>query len=67
MKRLLLVLAIAVTVIGGALSLFGLATIVALACAESAGGCAAASVFIGILLAIFGTLVLFEFWPGRKD
>ena len=67
MKRLLLVLAIAVTVIGGALSLFGLATIVALACAESAGGCAAASVFIGIPLAIFGTLVLIEFWPGRKD
>ena len=67
MKRLLLVLAIAVTVIGGALSLFGLATIVALACAESAGGCAAASVFIGIPLAGFGTLVLIEFWPGRKD
>ena len=61
MKRLLLVLAIAVTVIGGALSLFGLATIVALACAEGAGGCAAAAVLIGIPLAIFGTLVLIEF------
>ena len=67
MKLLLLIFAIVVTVIGGALSLFGLATIVALACAESAGGCAAASVFIGIPLAGFGTLVLIEFWPGRKD
>ena len=67
MKRLLLVLAIAVTVIGGALSLFGLATIIALACAEGAGGCAAASVFIGIPLAMFGTFVLVEFWPGRED
>ena len=61
MKRLLLVLAIAVTVIGGALSLFGLATIVALECAEGADGCAAASVFIGVPLAMFGTLVLIEF------
>ena len=67
MKRLLLVLAIAVTVIGGALTLFGLATIIALACAEGAGGCAAASVFIGIPLAMFGTSVLVEFWPGRED
>ena len=61
MKRLLLVLAIAVTVIGGALSLFGLATVIALACAEGAGGCAAAAVFIGIPLAMLGTLVLVEF------
>ena len=67
MKRLLLVLAIAVTVIGGALSMFGLATIIALACAEGAGGCAAAAVFIGIPLAMLGTLVLVEFWPGRED
>ena len=61
MKLLLLIFAIVVTVIGGALSLFGLATIVALACAEGAGGCAAAAVFIGIPLAMFGTLVLIEF------
>ena len=60
MKRLLLVLAIAVTVIGGALTLFGLATIIALACAEGAGGCAAASVFIGVPLAGLGALVLIE-------
>ena len=53
--------------IGGALTLFGLATIIALACAEGAGGCAAASVFIGIPLAMFGTFVLVEFWPGRED
>lgn len=61
MKRLLLVLAIAVTVIGGALALFGLATTIALACAESAGGCAFVSLLIGVPLAIFGTLVLIEF------
>lgn len=67
MKLLTFVVAIAVTVIGGALTLFGLATIIALACAEGAGGCAAASVFIGIPLAMFGTFVLVEFWPGRKD
>ena len=67
MKLLLLVVAIAVTVIGGALTLFGLATIIALACAESAGSCAAVSLFLGIPLASFGALVLIEFWPGRKD
>ena len=67
MKLLTFVVATAVTVIGGALTLFGLATIIALACAEGAGGCAAASVFIGIPLAMFGTFVLVEFWPGRED
>ena len=61
MKLLLLIFAIVVTVIGGALSLFGLATIIALACAESAGSCAAVSLFLGIPLAMFGTLVLIEF------
>ena len=61
MRLLTFVFAIAVTVIGAALSLFGLATIIALACAEGAGGCAAAAVFIGIPLAMLGTLVLVEF------
>ena len=60
MKLLLPALAIAVTVIGGALSLFGLATIVALACAESAGGCALMSLLIGLPLASLGALVLIE-------
>ena len=67
MRLLTFVFAIAVTVIGGALSLFGLATITALACAEGAGGCAAASLLIRLPLAMFGTLVLIEFRPGRKD
>lgn len=67
MKLLTFVVAIAVTVVGGALSLFGLAAIVALACVDGAGGCAAATVFIGITLAMFGTLVLIEFRPGRED
>ena len=60
MRLLTFVFAIAVTVIGGALSMFGLATIVALACAEGAGGCAAASVFIGVPLAGLGALVFIE-------
>ena len=67
MKRLTFVVAIATALIGVALTLFGLATIIALACAEGAGGCAAAAVFIGIPLAMFGTFVLVEFWPGRED
>ena len=61
MKRLLLVLAIAVTVIGGALSLFGLLTIITLACAESAGGCAFVSLLIGLPLLLLGILALVEF------
>ena len=60
MKLLTFVVAIAVTVIGGALSMLGLATIVALACAESAGGCAFVSLLIGLPLMILGTLVLAE-------
>ena len=66
MKLLTFVVAIAVTVIGGALTLFGLATIIALACAEGAGGCAFVSLLIGLPLMILGTLVLIEF-PGRED
>jgi hypothetical protein len=38
-----------------------------LASVDGAGGCAAVAVFIGIPLAMFGTLVLIEFWPERKD
>ena len=67
MKLLTFVLAITITACGAALSLFGLATIIALACAEGAGGCALMSLLIGVPLASFGTLVLTEFWPGRED
>lgn len=67
MKLLFLVLAIAGTVIGVALSLFGVITLVALTCANSAEACAFVSLFIGSPLAILGIPALVEFWPGHKD
>ena len=60
MRLLTFVVAIATALIGVALTLFGLATIIALACAEGAGGCAAASLLIGLPLASLGALVLIE-------
>lgn len=60
MRLLTFVLAITITACGAALSLFGLATIIALACAESAGGCALMSLLIGLPLACLGALVLIE-------
>lgn len=61
MKLLLLIFTSVVTVIGGALSLFGLLTIITLACAESAGGCAFVSLLIGLPLLLLGILALVEF------
>ena len=66
MKLLLLVLAIAAAVIGVVLCLFGITTIISLACADSAGACAFVSLFFGIPVSMVGVGTLIEFWE-RKD